>query len=89
MLTLFVILFRNQRATKSLWPRFSYSDVTGFMVLDAVAGQTISRLNVALLTNTSFLNPRPAGPLDFPPHGGGELLRIPSISAPGPCSDTR
>ena len=35
-------------------------------------------------------NPRPDGPLDFPPpDAGGALERPPSISAPGPRSDTR
>ena len=36
-----------------------------------------------------LVNPRPAGPLDFPPPAGGAVVETPSISAPGPRSDTR
>ena len=44
--------------------------------------------NEKLQMSGYFFNPRPAGPLDFPPPAGGGL-RTPSISAPGPRSDTR
>ena len=40
--------------------------------------------------NISKINPRPAGPLDFPPPTGGVVENPPpSISAPGPRSDTQ
>ena len=40
--------------------------------------------------DATCINPRPDGPLDFPPPDGG-LLRasLSSNSAPVPCSDTR
>ena len=42
-----------------------------------------------IMLSKEHFNPRPAGPLDIPPPAGGVVENPPSISAPGPRSDTR